>query len=853
MNSYNEFKQQVSSEKIALAILEASQRLVAFTLHSGSIFKKENFDVAVISSLTDFGEKLNQVSSLESVISNTFYNDRDNRTLYFQLSDNADPVSKFIVLTRKIFLSNLPVILPHDLNEGFEVYFEPQIQSTSSFGVEIDVVNDQTNAIEGSGSLSVYNDNDFWKQNFDKLTFDNQNCFIYSYNRELPANQAKLLFKGKVESKTYGSSKIVFKLKDLISELRNSIQLRNVEELGLRNRPNLNAAKQRMIFGRVEGFRPINLDEFVNSEYPLTGLISWTNGSPIISGSGTLFKRELYPEDKLRLGTTFFTVSRVLSDTSLELTENVTLSNSSNQTSSFSTSLPKRFVNRKWLLAGHALRQPETTIESGTSTSRLVLGSTQDMYSGDTLYVGELGSGQLTIVDEILNDTTLSVSVSLEIIPPQGTKVIKPCIQNVRLNDVLLSFWSDYTVDPETARLTLRETAEARADVVIESVEQITTTASSNVVAGIGTSFKSYLKPGHVIRPKGTVDFFQILSVDSDEQLTLTSNYPVSLSLKNLQYKKFIFDSNIDFLTCTVLGRTTNDLTSGPLIKSAPSVVKKLLEDAGLSLSVNEASFSEAEALIPEEIGFALPQTFNDTKTPILRDVINRINGSVFGILLQDNSFRFSYDLLRPVADSTPVYLEESDILDLRVTSTNKNMIYKSIAEYNFKEYDYTAKDTSVQTSSRISNTARFIQNTLKERTFKSYLVNESDSRRLAQRWSFLLEFSASEIQVETKLQTVDLQINDVVVIDHRKLYTRFGGTTSKKYISVEKVMKSANGVSITGVDLSNAFNRVALISQTLTNHDNSSDDIRIFSGFYTGTGGLINNDEDSFFTNLIY
>lgn len=853
ISTYSDFKNRISSEKLVLAILEASQRLVAFTLHSGSIYKKPSFDIAVISSLKESGVSLVEVFSLAAVVAGTFYNDRETQILYLQMSDSSNPNSKFLVLTRKLFYSNSPVNLPHDLNSGFEVPFEPLIQSTSNFGVELDIINEQTNAIEGSGSLTLFNDNDFWPANFDKLTFDNQNCYIYSYNRELPATEAKLLFKGKVESKAYSSNRITFKLKDLLSELRNSLQLANIEDLSLRNNPSLAKAKQRMIFGRVQGYRPINVDEIIDGEYPLTGTISWTNGSPTITGSGTVFKSELYPEDELYIDGTWYTIASIASNTSLTLTENVSSATASGQTSAFKSDLPKRFINRDWLLAGHVLRQPETTVESGTSTSRLVVGSTQDMYDGDTIYVGTLGSGQLTTINEVINSTVVTLSQSLSIIPPQGTIVHKPCVQNLRLNDVLLQYYTDYTVDPDTAMLTLRTTAESNAASVIESVEQISTTAGAAVVTGTGTSFKSYVKPGYIIRPKGTVDFYQVLSVDSDTQLTLTDNFPTTQSNKNLQYKRFIFDAESDVLSCTVLGRTSDGTSTGSLLKSAPSIVKALLTDAGLTASIDNVSFAASENLIPEELGFAIPELYNETKTSIYRDVINKCNGSVFGMLLQNNEFKFSYDLLRPVISSDTTLLQESDIIDVQLTSTNKNMIYKAISEYQFKEYDYTVKQPSLITASRISNTARYVQNTLKEKTFQSYLVNEADARRLAQRWSWLLEYSSNEITVSTKLQTIDLQINDIVCIDHRKLPTRFGGTSSKKYIAIEKISKSATGVVITGIDLSNAFNRVALISDTTTNYENSSEDIRIYSGFYTDSNGLINNEDNSFFTNLIY
>jgi hypothetical protein len=126
-------------------------------------------------------------------------------------------------------------------------------------------------------------------------------------------------------------------------------------------------------------------------------------------------------------------------------------------------------------------------------------------------------------------------------------------------------------------------------------------------------------------------------------------------------------------------------------------------------------------------------------------------------------------------------------------------------------------------------------------------------SKRLADRWSFLLEYSSNSVTFTTKLQGITLQINDVIEIEHRKMYERFSGASPKKIMLVERIGKKGDMVEITAIDLSNAFNRVAFISDTTTTWANSNEQTQLYSGFITDDNGLIDNDESSFGTNLIY
>ena len=850
--NYNDYQNKPSSEKITLAILQAKKRLMGWSLHSGSVYKLTSFDMPVIVSVKEQNTSYTEVDSLAEVDSSKFYHDKENQTLYLQASDDSNPNSKFIHVTRKFFFSNVPVTLPFDLNSGEEVYFEPQVKSTSQFGVEMDTVDQQNEAIEGSGQLILYNDQDFWRNIYDKYVFDNQVCQIYSWTRGLDVTEAKKLFDGKIETKDYKTNQLIFKMTDKLGELKGTIPLNSISELNLDNDPDMDQAKQRMIFGKLEGFRPVNVDVLKEGEFTVTGTLSGTGGSATITGSGTEFLTELNPEDQLTIDGVEYTINSISSDTSLTLTENVEGS-FSGETAILAPDRPKRYKNRIWKVAGHALRQPEMTIDVGSSTSRLFLSSTQDLYAGDTLYIGTLGSGEQVVINEVVNESTVTLATSLAVIPAVGTQVIRPAIQNVRLDKILLRYYRDYTIDAENATLTLRDTAELDAAPVIESIEDATFTNSSSTVTGTGTSFKSYLENGYVVRPKGQSKLYKILSVDSDTQFTLTEDFVGTTNTTNLQYKTYVFDNGDSVLTCEVLGRTIDGTTSGSLLKTAPDIVKTLLTDANLEDSIDESNFTTAQDYFKEDLAFAIPEDYDDDDTTTYREVINKVNKSVFGLLIQNTEFQLTYEPLRPVISSDYRLFRESDILDLKVKSTNKNMIKTSYVKYNRKEYDYNIQDELVLNKENTSDTATYILGTNKTNTYETYLTNEDDANRLGKRWLFLLESSTAQVTFSTKLQGADLNVNDIICIEHRKMYTRLSGTSSRKYLATESIKKSGDEVTIVAVDLSNAFNRVALISDSTQSFSDADEDTRALAGFITDEYGLIGNDSETFGINLIW
>lgn len=848
--SFTEFQNKPSSEKITLAIIHASKRLMGWSVHSGSVYKLENFDVKSIVNIEDSGSAYTEVSSLGDVTASKFYNDRTNKILYIRTTGSDNPNGRFLALTFKLFFSSAPIVLPHDLNTGFEVYFEPLIQSTSQFGVEIDTINQSSQAIEGSGTLTLFNDQDFWPANFDKLYFDNKSAFIYSYNRDLAPNEAKLIFRGKIEKKSYTSQKITLSMKDTLSELRAPISLGTIADLEARTGEDLADSRQRIVLGRVSGHRPVNIDQVLDG-YPITGTVTISFNAATLNGTGTQFLEELSPDDQIVLNGVTYTVATVLDDIAATLTENYADSlGLSGGTAYLIPDQPKRFHNRVWHLAGHPLCQPVANVAAGSTILRLVVEDNRDIYPDDWISVGSIGTGDLVQVENTVGTRIINLKTSLAAVPAIGTEVIRPCVQNVRINEVPLAFYTDYTVDPDTATLTLRNTAESNASPVRFLASDLTFTSGSRIVTGSG--IKGIIKPGYMVGVTGNAVFFEVLSVDSDTQLTLRTNSTYSTTASG-RYKPMIFNPESDVLTVDVLGKTEDNTSSGRLLKTAPSIVKALLIDAGLEDQIDNSSFEDADISAPMHLGLVSPETYNDSRASLYIDVINKVNVSVFGSLIQTDDFQMSYYVLSPDKSNIGLVLNESDILSIGFESTAANLVKTTVVRYNKKEYDYLVKDSSYKYEQKTSDISNYISKSNREKTIETKLVLEKDAARSAARWAFILENGTGRATIRTKLQAMSLDVGSVIEVNHRKFFERMNLVVKSRLFLVEAVKKSGTEVTLEVVDLSNAFSRVASINDYDVDYVDATDEQKLYGGFITDQYGLIDNDPDSFGTNLIW
>ncbi len=847
---YSDYQGLSKSEKIGLVVLEASKRLMGWVADVGSIYKLTSVDFSVIVSLEDSGVGYAAAASYAALSASTYFLDRNAKTLYVWAAGGVNPNSLFIGLIYRLFFSNVGgVYQPNDLSTGFAVEWVPLLSASSSFGVSLDTHYQLGVAIEGSGSVSFFNDQTFWANRYDKVYFENQRVFIYSWNRALPITEAKIIYRGRIESKQFDETMVTFNLKDFLNELRAPVPLSLISAVaGVRAPSNILAAKQRLLYGYVYGNRPTNIDQVLTS-YPLTGTIALTNGSLSIVGTGTTFLNDLSPNDELFFGTyaKAFVVKDVTDDLNATLTQAFDSLTVSGQAYSIRPKLPKNYMNRKFIIAGHALREPVTTVTAADSLSEVTVASMQDIQAGDALVVGAENTTVKRITPVKIQFTTTLLNV-----PAIGATVTRPAISQVQIGNRTLVLNRDYTYSAAFGTLTLTKTAEFNVAPIQAISGTLTFTSGSRTVTGSGTFFKAELVPGSWLLGNGQSVWVQVLAVDSDTSLRVrvaaTYTQTDIAYAKNPEY----YNEGKTVLSCDVLGVTIDGTTTGNMIVKAPQVVKDLLIRAGLSSSISASTFTTAESTSEHRVSLVIPAVFSDSKVPTLRDSITAINQSVFGSLIQGRDFLLEYTIFDPEKPASMSTLHEGDILSFKIDSKSDNMAKKINVNYKKKEYDPIAGGPIYSTATATSDAAQYLAKTIKETTIEAALSDDSSATIFAARYAMISEIASSVVKFQTKLQGARLQVNDRVEIRHRKFYTRLGSTSTHKIAAVQSASKSISDSDIELDDLANAFSRVACITATgALDYSQASENDKSVNGYITDTYGMQSNDPNSVGVNL--
>jgi hypothetical protein len=849
--TFSEFQNSPVSEKNILAIVEASKRIVGWSVHSGSVYKVAG-SYEIVSSVEQNGTELTLAASVGAITAGKYYNDFANGYLYLQTSDSANPNGKFIAVTQRLFFSNAPLSLPYDLSTGTDVEWLPMIKDTSEFGVELDTKDQLGIAIEGKGSIKFHNDFAYWQPRYEKLTFENQRVFIYSYSRGLPANQAKLLYRGRITAKTYSNTEVSFTLNDVLNELRASPVLPNIEDYsGEQVSDSYKLYKQRTIYGYVAGFRPTNIDQELEDGRLLgSGTASQTQGSATVTGTSTQFLTHFNAGDEIRLdGGEFYSIESVDSDTQITLSEEASVS-LSGVNYYVKGERPKRYLNRDFIIANHALREPSTTVTASSTAKNFDVADATDIEPGDSIDV----NGEVVTVARVVGNN-ITTTTNLVIPPLNGDNVVRLSISNVRLGDKTLVYDRDYVYDASLGTLSLDWLAETNVAIPRRLTGTLTFTTSSRDVSGSGTVFDSQLKPGDWVKLDNQTEFFEVLQVVSSTALKLktASTYTGTASgtFKSPDY----YSEGDSVLVMDVLGKTEDGTTSGTFLKTAPQIVKDLCIDAGLTDVINTTSFTNAIDLAPQKIGLVIPEQFSDTKTLSYKEYISKVNRSVFASLIQNEDFELEYAILRPRrTQDTTTRIDETDILKWSIKSACDRIVSDVIVRYQKNEADPITGESFFNIATATTNNGQYLSKITKTYETETLLFSSSDAAIMAKRWAFFFDTAVTTLSVQSKLQLSRLQINDIVDVDHPRLYERVGSTLNRKISLVENISQDERGTTVDIVDMANAFGRVAVVmGNAASNFTNATDDELAYNGFFTDSYGMQSNDPDTYGINLIW
>lgn len=808
-----------ASEKVVLCHVEPKQYLKIFSLSSGAVYKRtvSYFVVGVADGTTAYTE----ASSASLNASEWYYNPATGE-LFVRTDDDADPREKNLVITYRFFFSNTAINLPFDLSSGDAVYYEGRVLSNSPITKALD--EEQIGlALESNTSIRFINTDSYFDDIYDSLVWENKTVKLWTWFPNTPISEAKKLFDGVVQDMSFSSDSVSIRAKDFIFKLRDILSTENftladgtVPEK-FRNKP------KRTIYGRLKQLQCTPIDAVIEG-YSIDGTVSFNNTTKTLTGTGTDFLDELSPEDTLIYndGNRDYNLSieSIQSDTSLTLSSEPPV-NGSNATVIVRPRRSYRRKNREFSIAGHKLREPQTTISNVISANRFEVADSSDFFAGDLVTV----DGEEAFVRAV-NDAQITLVANLQGgIPTLGDAVVKSPVTRIFVNGTQAFVNRDWTITNTTeAKITFNELAEFNLAPELDMQATLTfTNASRSIVysGDLSTELRSrdWLKSDDVTHAV----WYELLSVDYDQdadETTVLLRVPYAGSTTTGTPSKkqpdYISENSIVVVDC--IGKETN----GEWVKTASDAVKDILEqDLGFT-NINTASFSQADDDAPYELSLAIPDQIGGKGIKV-RDIVNRINQSVFGSLVIDNDFNFKYQVLNADRPTEINYIEDHDLIKSEVTVRSRNEIKKSIiADYRpftdrilggeaFEAYEFTSDRTT-----NLVGTSDVLELTL-------YLYQEDDAISMAQRYALFYGFSTSTVTVTSNMSLFK-QLNDKMLLKLDRLYKRFGALDKRKLGIVNKVTTNGSETTLEINDLGNIFNRVAAISADDTNSFTSSD-----------------------------
>lgn len=338
--TYEEFKNSSSSEKIVLAHIEPAKRLVVWTLHSGSVYKK-TVDEFIVNVSVD-GTDLTEVFVVPTA-AGQWYFDSENKELYVRATADADPDTVFTTGSIRLFFSNKDCSLPYDLGTGRTVPYIGAIEKINEATDKLDYEKIFT-SIEGTGSLVIRNRENYFFGRIEEYSWDNRPIKLYSTSLKIPVTESRKIFEGLTTTKKFENEVLTINFNSFLYQFRSNLALpRYTDSDGVIPEAILNKPKRR-VYGKVDG---LSLDptDFIKGNITASGTYSGVIDENIITTSGADLKNELTSGDSININGESYTVE-TLSNINIGLSgkAEVVLTASGTELEVYSTEIDNRLL-----------------------------------------------------------------------------------------------------------------------------------------------------------------------------------------------------------------------------------------------------------------------------------------------------------------------------------------------------------------------------------------------------------------------------------------------------------------------------------------------------------------------------
>lgn len=844
----SDFISAQASDKIVLAHVHANKRVINWTNHSGSIYKRElPYFVNAVKNATS---PLTQVASLGAVVAGTFFYEISTKTVYVQLSDSSDPVDAEMIVQYRLFFANKSLSEAHNLTDtGEHVHYDGRIMQAPAYDHQIGI-EQNLSSIVGKGSLKLQNIDADLDDIYDSLIFENQEVFIYNWHQDIPISESQIIYRGRVTNKFFEYGFIQFTVKDQLFDV-----LQKIPQDPFTADDNVNASAQgnlkRWIYGRVDGLQSQSVDQIADG-YTLSGTVSGSPDSLTLTGVGTSFLSELSPNDRLTIDTQEFTVDDILSDTSVTVGDSPRYSFTGLQ-AIVVPSVPNTSKNRVHFVAGHATAKLTKQVVRVLQFNRIELNDTVGLESGD--FVEFASSGERIEIKNTAPDNIIVLRQNVIIQPTVGSDVTRQPIQQVYIEGQRV-LDEDFTITNNSTETKITLDSDAEFNLTPErqvAVDLTFTNGSRTVTTTDDVDLTEIYQTRDFVRPSDLsyTTYYEILKVEGQSMTIRTAfSDPTHTGPNTLKSPNYVGDDTI--VSMNVLGRTENNQPDGEWIKTGAAVVRDVLTQLGIT-NLDSASFTDAMADADHLVSLAIPFSPSSTLTSG-KTVIDAINKSIFGALTLNNNLDLRYKILLVESDEALVELNDSDIIDFKIKASNGKTYRNSIIQYRHQDVIRESLESGFLTTTHESDFVNKMIGTNDSNTVDVYLYETTSAKIMSHRDVYYNQLSRSTITIKSDLRLENLVIGQSVVLNFQRLYKRYGDSATRKKIAYI-VGKKVSGESITFIlsDLGNTFNQSCIIApNTLVDYASATTDEKLKYGFITDSNGIVNNDEDTANTNLI-
>lgn len=854
-DTYSEYSNAPTSEKLTLAHVSAFQRLYNFTLDSGNLYKRVTNHL--VTEVKRLGVDLTMVTSSVEVDDETkFYFDINENTLYLY-SLSGDLASDKIIVNYRLFFSSGPIALAWNLGDNdLQVEYEPRILAAPAFSSKIGT-NQQGISVTGSGSLALENGDGFFDPIYDLLTFEQKSVEIYSFHRDLLPSESKILYRGLIVDKSFGSDKVTFQVKDNLFKLDERIPLTQYTE-GDDVSQQFVGDFRRRLYGKLDGLLIRSIDQ-ISTGFTLTGTV--TNALPsstILTGTGTLFLDECSPGDKITIESIEYQIDTVSSNTSITIGdsdglgivfENVSVTNLPER--------PWRKKNRSYIVADHAIKQVKTDLVRHPQLNRIEVLDTEGFEENDVIEIGS----EVAEVKRV-SGNLITTRFNLTTLVSTPADVLKRPLSNVYIEGTAIVLDDIVAITNDMSGCTVEISALSEFNITLtQSLPSFADFTFTNGLRSISTTadidLTQYIQPRDWIK-SGTgadTEFYEILSV-GENSLEIRTPFAQANTTETAAYRAPELAGDDSNVSSDVLGKTKDGTPEGDWIKTGAEVVQDLLEESSLSDFIDTVGFDEATSAASQLISMALPNNITDKQSPKIRDVINDINTSIFGSLVLTNNLFLTYNVLDinlPDPDNLR-RITESDNVKWTLKASSGKLVKSSNGLYRPLDFDNVTK---TQTTKSVAFTSEFVEDfetSLNTEDLELFVYREDSAQELIERYVYYNSLANSEIKVIGSLNLADIAMGDKVILDLDRLYLRMGDSTNREKVgTVVGVNRTGDNIVITISDLGNIYSRSGIITDNAApEFASATSDDKITDSYITDNNGLTDTDEDTVNTNLI-